>query len=144
MKRISLFFFLAVLTVILTGCYSTRQVSMVHDYQAACQGLSKAEAISRFGEPSRRYMENETEVFVYEEFLGEPNVLNRRYMDLVFDAQGVCRSVRTNYTKTEQYRDDKKTNWTIWGSIAGTAVAAGVFVPVGLLIDNGVREKSAK
>lgn len=108
--------------VAMTSCYSTRQVTMVDDYERACTGLTKDVATTQFGEPIRTYQSDKGEVFVYESYEGEQTVANRKYLELIFDEQGVCRGVITNYTKPERYLDEKKSKRVLWGTIAGVGV----------------------
>lgn len=118
--------YLIMLLVGMTGCYSTKQVSMLGDYQHACTGLTKEMAVNHFGTPNRSYQSEKGEVLVFESYEGEHTICNRRFLELTFNQEGICTGVETNYTKPEKYRDDKKTNWVVWGSITGAAVAGGL------------------
>lgn len=139
MKKI---FFVCIAAMLLTGCYSVKQVSMQDDYEHACIGLTKAEIIAQFGEPTRQLnVPEKGDMFLYETFVegdtkakgtslrvdGQP-MENRRYLEVFFNDQGVCKKVNTNLTKDQRYKDEKKTTRVMWGSIAGgIATTAAVF-----------------
>lgn len=127
MKRI---IYLAIISIILSGCYSTKQVTLVEDYKHASMGLNKEEIITHFGQPARIISQENGEVLIYEQFIGkEKTIENRQYLEFYLNENGICKNVNTNYTRDVKYRDDKKTNWAVWGSIAGTVGLSAVIIP---------------
>lgn len=143
MKKLLFIASLLLMMIGLNSCYSVKDVSLKDDYQHACKGLTKAEIIGKFGEPTREAVIEGQQALVYESFV-EPEkgtkqnsiqyagqwMESRRYLEIYLDADGRCNRVETNLTKEERFKDEKKTNRVVWSSVAGAAVAAAVAIVI--------------
>ena len=153
MKKLLFMTSLLLMMIGMNSCYSVKNVSLKDDYQHACKGMTKTEIISKFGEPTREAVIDGQQALVYESFIdpGKGTKQNsiqyagqwmesRRYLEIYFDAEGRCNRVETNLTKEERFKDEKKTNRVVWGSVAGAAVATAIGVTLGVLLPQMLRK----
>ena len=148
---------LSLIAVFLSSCYSTKMVSLQSDYEHACKGLTKAEIIEKFGDPTREAVINGVKAMIYESFVTPEQgtkqnsikyagqwIESRKYLEIYLGEDNICCKVETNLTKETRFKDEKKTNRVVWGTVAGVSVAAAVGTVLALLLPETIRRNGSK